>query len=247
VKSSNRPYETTVDAAAGAPVMAGTAAPSIADTLDRIETAAAVGVDAALIVLPYFHTANDPAGNAAFLRRVADEAVLPLYLYNIPACTGQEIAPSTVADIAEHDRIQGLKDSSGDFNYFIDVLRRTPADFDCYQGFDSYLVPGLMQGSSGGINALSNVIPEAFAAATDATASGDIATARHIQTQGIAPLFQQCIEHGFAPATKAALAECGIIDQPTVRPPLVELDNDVQNTIGSAVEDALVAADAGPQ
>ncbi len=236
--------ETTVETATGAPVMAGTASPSVSETLNRIETAADIGVDAALVVLPYFHTANDPAGNATFLRRIADETALPLYLYNIPGCTGQEIAPSIVADIAKHDQIRGLKDSSGDFNYFIEVLRQTPPDFECYQGFDSYLVPGMVQGGTGGINALSNVIPEVFTAAAAAVASGDIAKARRIQTEGIAPLFQQYIEHGFAPATKAALAERGVMDSATVRPPLIELDDDSRDTIGSAVEDALVAADA---
>ncbi|MFC6724969.1 dihydrodipicolinate synthase family protein, partial [Halobium palmae] len=112
--------------------------------------------------------ANDAAGNATFLRRVADESALPLYLYNIPACTGQEISPAVLAEVADHDRIRGLKDSSGDFNYFVEALRRTPADFDCYQGFDSYLVPGMLQGGTGGVNALSNAIPEAFAAAASA-------------------------------------------------------------------------------
>ncbi|MFC4360396.1 dihydrodipicolinate synthase family protein [Halobium salinum] len=236
--------ETTVDAAGDAPVMAGTAATSVAGTLDRVETAADVGADVGLIVLPYFHTANDPEGNAEFLRRVADDAALPLYLYNIPACTGQAIAPDVVESVADHDRIRGLKDSSGDFNYFVEALRRTPNDFDCYQGFDSYLVPGMLQGGTGGINALSNAIPEAFAAAAEAAAAGDVEAARRIGSEGIAPLFQQCVAHGFAPATKAALAERGVLDGTTVRPPLVELGNDTRAEIGDAVDTALDVVDS---
>ncbi|WP_049909915.1 dihydrodipicolinate synthase family protein [Halococcus salifodinae] len=230
--------ETTVDAAGDAPVMAGTAATSVAETLHRIETARDAGVDIGLIVLPYFHTANDPEGNAEFVRRVADDAVLPLYLYNIPACTGQAIAPDVVKSVADHDRIHGLKDSSGDFNYFVETLRRTPDDFDCYQGFDSHLVPGMLQGGTGGINALSNVVPKVFTAGA-AAAAGDVDAARRIGNEGIAPLFQQCVAHGFAPATKAALAERSILDDATVRPPLVEPGDEAREEIGEAVDIAL--------
>lgn len=231
--------ETTVEAAGDAPVMAGTAHPSIPGTLDRIETAANLGADAALVVLPYFHGANDPAGNEAFLSAVADDAALPMYLYNIPACTGQEIAPATVETVSRHENVLGLKDSSGDFNYFLDVAAQTPDDFRLYQGFDSYVVPGMVMGSAGGINALSNAIPEAFVAARDAAAAGDVERARRIGTEQIAPLFQQCVAHGFAPATKSALVARDWLEYAAVRPPLVELDETATAEIASGVERVL--------
>ncbi|MFC6838079.1 dihydrodipicolinate synthase family protein [Halomarina ordinaria] len=228
--------ETTVDAAEGAPVMAGAAETSVPETLARIETAADAGADAALVTLPYFHGSNDPAGDAAFVRAVADDAALPVYLYNIPACVGRPIAPETVVTLADHDRVLGLKDSSGDFNYFSELLRRTPDRFQLFEGFDSHLVAGLVFGAAGGINALSNVIPEAFAASTRAVRSGDVATARRIHEERVAPLFQQCVAHGFAPATKTALRARGVLDGEEVRPPLVELDDDARDDIASLVE-----------
>lgn len=231
--------ETAVDAADGAPVLAGAAAPSVARTLDRIRTADAADADAALVTQPYFHTANDPAGNAAFLSRVADSAALPVYLYNIPSCTGQEIAPSVVAEVAEHPVVRGLKDSGGDFNYFLEVDRRTPDGFELYQGFDSYLVPGMFHGATGGINALSNAIPATFAAAADAVVDGDPDRARRLGTERISPLFQACAVHGFAPATKVALAARGVLDEPTVRPPLVDLDTDAAAAVRATVADAV--------
>ncbi len=116
--------ETTVHAADGLPVLAGTADTTVPGTLERIETAADAGADAALIVLPYFHVANQPAGNEQFLSEIADGASLPIFLYNIPSCTGQEISPATVESLARHPNVHGLKDSSGDFNYFLEVADR---------------------------------------------------------------------------------------------------------------------------
>lgn len=233
--------ETSVDAADGVPVIAGTADTTVSGTLERIETAADVGADAALIVLPYFHTANDPAGNERFISAIANEASLPIVLYNIPACTGQEIAPATVGAVASHSNVRGLKDSSGDFNYFLDVADRVPNDFRLFQGFDSYVVPGMLMGSSGGINALSNAIPEAFVAARDAVAAGEVERARTIGAERIAPLFQQCVAHGFAPATKAAMESRGWLESATVRLPLVELDAAAKEEIASSVERVLTA------
>ncbi|MGA9399410.1 dihydrodipicolinate synthase family protein [Haladaptatus sp.] len=235
--------ETTVDAADGLPVLAGTADTTVSGTLERIETAANAGADAALIVLPYFHGANDPAGNERFLSEIADDASLPIFLYNIPSCTGQEISPATVASLARRSNVHGLKDSSGDFNYFLEVADRTPDDFRLFQGFDSYVVPGMLMGSSGGINALSNVIPETFVAARDAVAAGDTERARKIGAKRIAPLFQQCVTHGFAPATKAALESRGWLKSAAVRPPLVELDSaakdEIESSVGRALRDVL--------
>ncbi|WP_129115520.1 dihydrodipicolinate synthase family protein [Halegenticoccus tardaugens] len=216
---------TTVDAAGDTPVMAGAASTSVDGTLDRIATAADVGADAALVTTPYFHTANDPAGNARFLSAIAEEAALPLYLYNIPLCTGQAIQPAIIEEVAAMESIHGMKDSSGDFTYFVEVLRRTPDDFELYQGFDSQFLAGLTHGCTGGINALANVVPEAFVAAVDAWERGDFDTALEIQTTRIVPLFEACVDHGFAPATKAALVSRGVLSDPAVRPPLVELDD----------------------
>jgi 4-hydroxy-tetrahydrodipicolinate synthase len=228
--------ETTVDAADGrVPVVAGTASTSVSETLDRLETARKLGADSGLVTLPYFHTANAQRGGEQFLTTIARESPLPMYLYNIPSCTGSSISPDTVTSLAEEDSVYGLKDSSGDFNYFEQLLELTPADFELYQGFDSYLVPGVLLGATGGINALSNAIPEAFVAATDAVANGNLNRARRISTEHIVPLFQHCIEYGFAPGTKVAAATRGSIPNATVRPPLVEIEGDAYTSIEETV------------
>lgn len=233
--------ETTVEHAGDAPVMAGAAGTSVDGTIERTEVAADAGADAVLITLPYFHGSNDPAGDAAFVHAVADDAALPVYLYNIPSCVGRSIGADIVVELADHDRLLGLKDSSGDFNYFSELLRRTPESFQLFEGFDSHLVAGLSLGADGGINALSNVIPEAFAAVADAVADGDWTEARSVHEEHIAPLFQQCVAHGFAPATKAGLCTRGVLETEEVRPPLVELDADARDDIASLVGDVVTA------
>lgn len=233
--------ETTVDAANGrVPVIGGTAATSVAEATENTHIAAECGADAALITLPYFHLANDEAGNEAFLTSVADDAALPCYLYNIPSCVGTTIDPRTVASVADHDSVVGLKDSGGDFTYFLEVAERVPDEFQLYPGFDSLLTWGLLAGAAGGICALSNVVPKAFAALISAFERGDIEEACKLQLR-IASLFQQAANHGFAPASKAGLAMRGVLPDARVRPPLIELDEPARAALKTELDNVLAA------
>jgi 4-hydroxy-tetrahydrodipicolinate synthase len=229
--------ETTVDAASGrAPVMAGAAATTADRTLARLATAAEAGADAGLVTLPYFHGANVPAGEERFLRAVAADSPLPIYLYNIPGCVGRELPPEVIAAVAEAEAVRGCKDSSGDFEYFLQVDRHTPDGFAFFQGYDSYFVPGLAADSAGGINALTNAVPESFVAATEAIRAGEYDRARGIQATEIAPLFELCLAHGFAPASKVAAAARGFAPRSAVRPPLVAIDPEARTDIEEAVD-----------
>jgi 4-hydroxy-tetrahydrodipicolinate synthase len=231
-----RVIETVADAAGDAPVVAGAAGTSVPGTLERIEDAAEAGADAAAVVAPYFHQPNGPEGTRQFFERVADGSALPLYLYNIPMYVGSGIEAETVGALAEHDSILGMKDTSGDLSYFLSVERRAPEDFALLQGFDTLLVPALRMGANGGVHALANVIPETFAELVERANDGRGA---ELQREAIAPLFELCVEHGFAPATKAALVHRGVIPSAEVKPPLVELDDSATEAIGDAVDRAL--------
>ncbi|SEW04028.1 dihydrodipicolinate synthase family protein [Natrinema salifodinae] len=233
-----RVVEATVDRA-DVPVVAGAAATSVEETVAAVDRAADAGADAAAIVAPYFTAANAPAGNRRFFESVLDQASLPVLLYNIPQCTGQRIEPETVAAVAEHERAIGIKDSSGDLAYFLSVLGKTPDEFLCLQGYDALLVPALRMGADGGINALSNVVPEVL---REAFERADDERGRKLQAEAISPLFEACTTHGFAPATKTALTHRGVIPSDEVRPPLIAVDDDGSETIGDAVEATLDVA-----
>ncbi|MFB6256845.1 MAG: dihydrodipicolinate synthase family protein [Haloplanus sp.] len=243
----NAEYETvvstSVDAADGAPVLPGAAATSVAGTLDRIDIAADCGADAVLVVLPYFHGANDPAGNERFLRAVLDDASLPVILYNIPSCVGQSIDAGLIEAVADHPALAGMKDTSGDLTHLLDVVRRTGEDFHLFQGWDSQLVPAVSMGATGGINAVSNYLPGLMTGAIDAAATGDMDRGRDLQLEHIAPLFDTSLEYGFAPTTKAALVDRGVIDDDAVRPPLVELNDDQTATVQDVLGETLATVE----
>jgi 4-hydroxy-tetrahydrodipicolinate synthase len=231
-----RVVETVSESAGDAPVIAGAAGTSVPETLARIAEAEAAGADAAAIVGPYFHTANDPKGTHQFFEAIAEETVLPLYLYNIPMYVGNEIGAETVGALAEYDSVQGMKDTSGDLSYFLSVDHFTPTEFVLFQGFDTLLVPALRMGSNGGVHALANVIPEVFSELLDCA---DTERGGTLQREAVAPLFELCVEYGFAPATKAALVHRDVIPSDELKPPLVSLDGSQKEEIGEAVDRAL--------
>jgi len=218
-------------------IVAGAGATSVHDTLDNIRMSAELGADAALVVLPYFQTASNTQGQLRFLEAVLDQTPLPVILYNIPACVGQGINVDTVRQVVDHERLLGLKESSGDFNYLLRILRETPAEFQVLQGYDSQFVPAIIHGASGGINALTNVIPEDFVAMTSALHAGNIEKAIRIQQRTAFPLFQYCIEYGFTTVCKTGLSCLDVISTPEVRPPLTELDTSIRNSIADLVQE----------
>ncbi|SEH16294.1 4-hydroxy-tetrahydrodipicolinate synthase [Natronorubrum sediminis] len=231
-----RVHERTVETVDGeVPVLAGAAAPSVDEVVDYATHAADIGADAAVVTEPYFHGANDSSGTHRFFEAVADRSPLPLLLYNIPPCTGGSIPVETIRALADHENVLGIKDSSGDLEYFCSVMRQTPEDFLALQGYDALLVPALRMGADGGLNALSNVAPAQYAELYETAAD---ARGEEIQ-DAIVPLFDACADHGFAPATKTALEYDGVIPTDAVRPPLVEVPADGRDAIEVAVDDLL--------
>ncbi|WP_248515263.1 dihydrodipicolinate synthase family protein [Salinarchaeum laminariae] len=229
--------ETVVDASDDAPVVAGVSAPAIDDAVAKAEAAADAGADAVVSTPPYFHTSKDPAGVEAFFAAVADRSPLPLLLYNIPVYVGSSIDVTTVASLAGRDDVLAIKDSSGDLDYTLDLVRETPEDVLVLQGYDTLLLPGLRTGLDGGVNALANVVPEVF---ETILAEPQSETARRA-SDAITPLFDACDDHGFASVSKAGLVHRGVIDSAAVRPPLTAVPDDEYDVVGAAIEEALDA------
>lgn len=233
-----RAVVTTVEAADGrVPVIAGAGGTAVESIREDLRAADEAGADAGLVVAPYYGGQASDAGNEAFFRAVADDAPLPVYLYNIPSAAGQRLTPDVVAALADHDRIAGIKDSSGDLTALDEILARTPAEFDVLQGWDSGFVPALVMGADGGINALTHLFPEAFADAADAVESGDLDRARRRQLETIDAPFRACVDQGFAPAIKAVLADRGVLPSAAVRPPREPLSDDACRALLDRVAD----------
>ena len=235
-----RVVETTVEAADGrVPVIAGAADTTVSGTLDHLRTADAAGADAGLITLPYYHNSTAPAGQRAFFDAVADDAPLPVILYDIPSAVGEPIDPDVLAAVAEREAVVGLKDTTGDISAIDVAVDRTPEAFTVVQGVDALLYPSASLGVDGGVNALSQVIPEVFVALGEALRAGDDERALTLHRRAIAPLFDRCGDHGFAPATKVAAAHRGFVPDPRVRPPLTLPDEAAREAIAADVDAAL--------
>ena len=141
-------------------IIAGTGRQSTAATIVLTCAAADAGADAALVVTPFFYGAQ-MTGDALLrhFEMVADASPVPIIIYNVPKFTRLNIAPATVARLAGHDKIVGIKDSAGDIGQIIDLIRLCPADFCVLMGNGPAYLSGLEVGASGGILALANVAP----------------------------------------------------------------------------------------
>ena len=151
-------------------------------TIAEARHAAAASADAVLVLTPYFYrTKLTQEALAAHFRAVADASPVPLLLYSMPEFTGITLAPETVARLAEHQNIIGIKDSSGDILNLAEILRLVPADFAVLTGNGAALYPALACGAHGSILAVGCVAPRQCVAISDAMRAGDHERARQLQ------------------------------------------------------------------
>lgn len=117
------------------------------------------GVDALLVVTPYYNKANRE-GLYRHFASIAEKSTKPIILYNVPSRTGVNIDPELVAELSKIENIVGIKDATGDLHYTIKVKSLVDEDFAIYSGNDDLIVPLLSVGGSGVISVLSNILPK---------------------------------------------------------------------------------------
>ena len=106
----------------------------------------------------------------------------PIIIYNIPARTGVNVAPDTIARLARIDNIVGAKDSSGNFDNMLQYIERTRGqDFHVLSGNDSLILWNLLAGGAGGIAGCANVYPETMVSIYERFVAGDLQGAREAQ------------------------------------------------------------------
>ncbi|MCL4512141.1 MAG: dihydrodipicolinate synthase family protein [Bacteroidetes bacterium] len=142
-------------------LIAGTGSDSIEETVALSNDAAERGADYALVLTPSFYKSQ--MNSAAFVRyftEAADKIRIPLIIYNVPKFTGVNIEADTVAKLAQHKNIVGLKNSAENSAHMAEIISFVPKDFSVLVGTASVLYPGLASGAAGGILALANIAPE---------------------------------------------------------------------------------------
>ncbi len=202
------------------PVIAGTGEAGTDKTVALTRRAAALGADAALVVTPYYVRPTQD-GLRMHFHHVAEHGGLPVILYNVPARTGCDLQPVTMADLARHRRIIGVKEARGDAERIAAVAELADADFVYLSGDDGSAHEAMLRGAAGTISVVANIAPQAFRKLCDAACNGDRSRAGHI-AQVLAPLIE-ALQAGPNPTPiKAVLADAGHCGA-GVRLPLIEL------------------------
>lgn len=198
-------------AARGMTLLAGTGRLSTRATVEATRRAAGAGADAVLVVTPYFFKGSmtaDPL--VAHFEEVADASPVPVLVYNVPANTGVNLPPSTVARIAAHPNVAGVKDSSGDIGQLAEVVRLAPSGkpFAVFSGNYGAALPGYAVGAAGAILAAANVAPRECVAIREAFLAGRLEEARQLHLR-LLPTARAVTSQFGVPGLKAALEMLG--------------------------------------
>jgi len=218
-------------------VVAGTGAQSTRATIEFTNQAGRAGAHYALVGTPFYYKAQMTAASLeTYYRQVAEEAKIPLLLYNVPKFTGLELPLETVAALASHPNIAGLKDSSGNIASLGQILRACPQDFSVLQGSGSVLFPSLALGAKGAILALSDMAPEETVEIYRCFQAGDWEKAKDLQHR-ILEVNQKIVGSYGVPGIKHALDLLGYFGGEP-RSPLQPVSQEIGESIRRLLVDA---------
>jgi 4-hydroxy-2-oxoglutarate aldolase len=220
----------------GRPMLVGTGRESTRATIAATRRAASAGADAVLVRTPSFFKAQ-MTGDVLerHYRDVADAATVPVLLYNVTMFTGVTLPADSVARLAEHPNIVGMKESGSDIAYIADCIARTPAEFIMLAGSATTYFHALCAGCDGGVLALASLFPDACVRLRTLVAAGSLDEARQLQRR-LTPIARSIGgTHGVA-GLKAALDLTGFSGGPP-RPPLRPAPSTVVDVIREQLED----------
>jgi 4-hydroxy-tetrahydrodipicolinate synthase len=207
-----------------ATVLAGIGTNVTSHSVELAEQAFKIGADGLLLVTPYYNRPSQE-GVAAHFEAVARASELPIMLYDIPGRTGTIIAEDTYQRIAENDRFVAVKDAVGDLCRGVRIMERTGLAY--YSGDDAMNLGWLTHGACGVVSVVGHVAGERYAAMVRAVEAGDLAEALAIYRR-LVPVVDAVMNHAPGVATaKAAMQLLGVLDNRTVRLPLVPAGDDL--------------------
>ncbi len=161
------------------PIIAGTGGNSTAEAVELTTQAAALGVYACLLVVPYY---NKPTqrGLIEHFSFIADAVDIPQILYNVPSRTAVDMHNDSVVEVAKHHNIIGIKDATSDIPRVADFKHRCGADFAVYSGNDDTALALIKAGGDGCISVTANVAPNLMHRMCMAAVGGDFAQAAEL-------------------------------------------------------------------
>jgi 4-hydroxy-tetrahydrodipicolinate synthase len=244
-------FEAAVQTVAGrVPVVAGTGSAIYEETRVVTAHAARAGVDAVLVVTPYYIRPSQ-AGLIEYFAAIASETTLPWLIYHIPGRAAVSVTPATVERIAERSpSLVGLKHATTDLEFVTDTLKRLGREFRIFCGLEALSLPMLVLGASGLMNAVGNLAPSRVAALCGAVFAGDLERARALHDE----LFElnQSIFFDTNPIPlKYMMTRLGLLAADELRLPLVPADPTLRPKLDAVLRRAGLlagvpaAADAG--
>jgi 4-hydroxy-tetrahydrodipicolinate synthase len=189
-------------------VIAGTGACSTKHAIELTKYAKDIGASASLVVSPYYLNPTDK-GQYEHYYQVATKTDFPIIMYNIPQCTGAFLPRRVIEDLARIDNIVGLKDSSGNLPYTMEVMEKVEDKINVVCGHDEVILPALAGGCKGMILASAQVFPDIWQQVFAAVKEGDLQKAREHQRK-IQKLARIFVRYGGAVPVKAALRMMGL-------------------------------------
>ena len=226
----------TVEMAAGRiPVIAGTGANSTREAIDLTRCALDAGVDACLLVTPYY---NKPTQEGLYQhhKAVAEAVPVPQILYNVPGRTAVDMLPETVERLAPIDNIIAIKEATGDLDRARYLIETCGDQLDIYSGDDATAMELMLLGGKGNISVTANVAPQAMHDMCTAAMAGDRETASAINTP-LEGLHQSLFVESNPIPVKWALSEMGLIPD-GIRLPMTTLSSEHHESVRQALRTA---------
>ena len=232
-KEHARVIELTVQYAAGrVPVIAGTGANATTEALELHQIAKKAGAPACLSVNPYYNKPTQEGLYRHFMT-LADRVDLPIVLYNIPGRTGITMSAQTVARLAKHRNIVGIKEATGDLNMSGEI--RSLCDIVILSGDDSLTVPIMSIGGRGVISVLSNVVPGQIKSLVKLCLASQYEQAAALHRK-LFPLMRAMFLDGNPVGIKYAMKVAGL-DNGDLRLPLWEASEPTKKQIDQCLKD----------
>src|SRR5213595_3918079 len=216
-------------------VLAGTGSNATQHAVTDTKAAEKLGVDAALLVAPYY---NKPSQEGLFrhFKAIADGTSLPIMLYNIPGRCSVDILPETVERLAKECRnIVSIKEASGSVERVGELRRRLPEAFTILSGHDSLTLPFMAVGAAGVVSVASNLFPSDVCALVRACGADDLKTAERLHRKFL-PLFKDLFIEPNPVPVKTALGWRGVIAG-EVRLPLCEMSEANEERLRKTLEE----------
>lgn len=218
----------------GVPVVVGGGTNSLQHTIRSMKMLEPYGVDAFLIVVPYYNKPTQE-GQYQYFKAVAESTDKPIVLYNVPGRTGANMTAKTALRLAEVPNIVAIKEASGNREQIETILAGAPEGFQVLSGNDDDTLWMMQQGGAGIISVASNVAPALMAEFVGAVRKGELQKAEQMNAR-LTPLFTNCFVESNPIPAKAAMAAMGLIEN-ELRLPLVPSQQSTYDLMVETVRD----------